>query len=406
MKYIYVAKNPKGEMENGNLEALDEKAAAKILHSRNLFVLNLKQEGSSIFAGKTSNIKIPFLSNRVSLKDKIIFTQQIAMMIKSGLPLIDAFRALQEQTENKYFAEVIGHIIEEVRGGKPLSESLAKYPKIFTNFYIAMVSSGEKSGKLDEVLQRLADELEKDYELISKVKSAMTYPILIVFALIGIIVLMLIFVVPQLKKIFTDMGVELPLITRIILGISDAMIKYWYLFTFGVIGLAVGFYYYGKSDKGGLVIDSFKIKVPVIGKLFKKIYMARFCRTAGSLVVSGLPILDIIKTTSQVLNNRVFKKALEQTGEDVKNGLTFSDAIKKQKIFPAMIYHLVSIGEKSGKLDEILLTMAVFFDREVEASTNSLASLIEPLLIIIVGAGVGLVVASVIMPIYSLVNVI
>lgn len=406
MKYAYTAKNSRGEIENGSLETLDEKTAAKTLHSKGLFVLNLKQEGSNIFAGKTSNIKIPFLSNRVSLKDKIIFTQQLAMMIKSGLPLIDAFRALQEQTENKYFAGVIGEIIEEVRGGKPLSSSLAKYPKIFTNFYIAMISSGEKSGRLDEVLQRLADELEKDYDLISKVKSAITYPILIVFALVGIIILMLVFVVPQLKKIFSDMGVELPLITRVILGTSDAIIKYWYLFTFGIIGLAVGIYFYGKSDKGGLVIDGLKIKIPVIGKLFKKIYMARFCRTAGSLVVSGLPILDIIQTTSKVLNNRVYQKALEQTGEDVKNGLTFSAAIKKQKIFPAMIYHLVSIGEKSGKIDEILLTMAVFFDREVEASTNSLASLIEPILIIIVGAGVGLVVASVIMPIYSLVNVI
>ncbi|MCL5407533.1 MAG: type II secretion system F family protein [Patescibacteria group bacterium] len=405
MKFIYNAKSSKGEIQNGNLEAPNETAAAKMLQEQGLFVLNLAKEGENKLTQK-GNIKIPFLSDRVSLKDKIIFTQQLAMMVKSGLPLIDAFGALKEQTENKYFAGVIADLAENVRGGKTFSGSLLKYPKIFSNFYIAMISSGEKSGKLDEVLGRLAEELEKDYELISKVKAAITYPILIVFALIGIIILMLIFVVPQLKKIFSDIGVELPLITRIILGSSDTMIKYWYLFLIGLIGLAVGLRFYGKTTKGGLVLDSLKIKVPVIGKLFRKIYMARFCRTAGSLVVSGLPILDIIKTTSKVLGNRVYQVALEKTGEDVKNGLTFSSALKKQKIFPAMIYHLVSIGEKSGKLDEILLTMAVFFDREVEATTNSLASLIEPILIIIVGAGVGLVVASVIMPIYSLVNVI
>ena len=405
MKFTYNAKNAQGEVQNGNLEAQNEIAATKMLQGQGLFVLNFKKTGENNIIQK-SNIKIPYLSDRVSLKDKIIFTQQLAMMVKSGLPLIDAFGALQEQTENKYFAEVISDLTENVRGGKTFSESLLKYPKIFSNFYIAMISSGEKSGKLDEVLGRLSIELEKDYELIGKVKAAITYPIVIVVALIGIVILMLIFVVPQLKKIFTDMGVELPLITRIILGTSDVMVKYWYIFLLVLIGLVIGIRAYNRTTKGGLVIDNLKIKMPIIGNLFRKIYMARFCRTAGSLVVSGLPILDIIKITAKVLGNRVFQVALEKTGEDVKNGLTFSLALKKQKIFPAMIYHLVSIGEKSGKLDEILLTMATFFDREVEATTSNLASLIEPILILVVGAAVGLVVASVILPIYSLVNVI
>lgn len=354
----------------------------------------------------TTTVRASFFSARVALKDKIIFTQQLAMMMKSGLPLIDSFVALQEQTENKYFSQVIGALDQEVKGGKTLSSAMTKYPNIFSKFYVSIVSSGEKSGKLDEVLERLADELEKDYDLITKVKAAVTYPILIIVALVGIIILMLLFVVPELKKIFLDMGVELPLMTKLLLGLSDLLRDYWYIFLIATIGLAVGLRWMAKTEKGGLAWDKFKLRIPLIGKLIKKIYMTRFCRTTGTLVAAGLPILNIISTTAEVMGNRVFRNALQEVSKDVESGITLSVALKDQKIFPAMIYHLISVGEKSGKLDYILLSMANFFDREIETTTANLANLVEPILIIIVGTGVGLVVASVIMPIYSLVNVI
>lgn len=408
MKFTYAAKNSQGQAQNGIIEAPNDSTAAKILAEKKLFVLNLKKEKQSDLLGKSLNISdnISIFGKRVSLKDKIIFTQQLAMMIKSGLPLVDAFSALQEQTENKYFASVIGDIIEEVKGGKSLSATLSKYPNIFSKFYISIVSSGEKSGKLDDVLQRLSEELQKDYDLISKIKAAVTYPILIIIALIGIVILMLLFVVPQIKKIFVDMGVELPLITRIVLGTSDLLVKYWYIVLFIIIALIIGIKYYAKTQNGGLVWDKFKLRIPLIGKLAKKIYMSRFCRTTGTLVASGLPILNIIDTTADIINNRVYQDSLHQVSDKVESGMTFSEAIKIQKNFPAMIYHLIAVGEKSGKLDDTLLTMADFFDREIETSTANLTSLVEPILIIIVGAGVGLVVASVIMPMYSLVNVI
>jgi len=406
MKFIYTGKTKESKVQSGTLEAPNEAAAVKALQGQGLFVTNLKQEGAT---ATISEVKIPFLSsflNRVNLKDKIIFTQQLAMMTKSGLPLIDAFTTLEEQTENKYFAKVINEITKEVRGGKPLSSALAKYPNIFSKFYVSIVAAGEKSGKVDEVLARLAEELQKDYELVTKIKAAVTYPILVIFAMVGIVILMLIFVVPELKKIFTDMGVELPLITRIILGGSDLIIKYWYIFLILIIGLIFAARFWVKTQKGGYLWDGFKIKVPIIGKLLKNIYMTRFCRTTGTLVASGLPILSILKTTQDVLVNRLYQDALKRVAQKIETGQTFSNSLKTEKLFAPMIYHLITVGEKSGKLDDILLTTATFFDREVETTTNNLATLIEPILIIIIGAGVGLVVAAVIMPIYSLVNVI
>lgn len=405
MKYSYTSKDSKGQIQKGIMEAANEVAAAKLLHSQKLYVLSLKQEGR-VASPASPTTKSSIFSPRVSLKDKIIFTQQLAMMIKSGLPLVDAFVALQEQTENKYFAKVIDEVIKDVKGGKNLSGTLAKYPQIFSKFYISIVSAGEKSGKLDEVLGRLSEELQKDYSLITKIKAAVTYPILIIVALVGIVILMLLFVVPEIKKIFLDMGVELPLITRIVLGTSEVLRNYWYIFAILIIGSAFGIHFGAKTETGGLLWDTFKLKIPLIGRLVQKIYMARFCRSTGTLVASGLPILNIIGTTQEVMNNRVYRNSLKKIGGEIESGVTLSAALKKEGVFPPMIYHLVSVGEKSGKLDYVLLSMANFFDQEVETSTNSLANLIEPILIIIVGAGVGLVVASVIMPIYSLVDVI
>lgn len=405
MKFIYTCKNQAGEVQNGTIEAPDETTAAKSLQMDNLFVLDIKKASANL-PGISKQIEIPFLGGRVSLKDKIIFTKQLAMMIKSGLPLIDAFSALEEQTENRFFSKVISDIGSQVKGGKSLSETMSKYKNIFSNLYISMVRAGEKSGKLDEVLERLANQLQKDYDLISKVKAAITYPILVIGAMVVIVILMLVFVVPQLKAVFSDMGSELPIITRIVLGTSDIIRKYWYIFVIILVGGTLGIRFWSRTQAGGLVWDRLKLRIPIIGGLIKKIYMARFARTMGSLIASGLPMLDIITTVAGVITNRVYQVAFKKIAKDVENGIQVSTSIRKQNIFPAMIYHLMAVGEKSGKLDYILLSMADFFDKEVETTTNNLATLIEPILIMIIGAGVGLVVAAVIMPIYSLVNVI
>ena len=406
MKFTYKAKNQDGQVSEGVIDAPSEDVAAKALHEKGLFVLEVSKIGGATLKSVTTDIKIPFFSSRVPLKEKIIFTQQLAMMIKAGLPLVDAFVTLQEQAENKYFAGIITNIITDVKGGKPLSEAMSKYPNIFPKLYTAIILSGEKSGKLDEVLERLAQQLQKDYDLITKIKAAVTYPIVVVVALIGIVILMLVFVVPQLKTIFADMGAQLPLITRIVLGTSDLLRNFWYIWLIVIFGSIIGLRFWARTPGGNFIWDRFKLKMPLIGPIIKKIYMARFARTTGTLVASGLPMLDIIATVRDVIGNQVYKRAFSNIATDIENGVAFSETLKKQKIFPSMIYHLVATGEKSGKLDYVLLSMADFFDKEVETTTQGLATMIEPILIIIIGAGVGLVVASVIMPIYSLVNVI
>ncbi len=407
MKFSYSCKTTNGEIVNGFLEAANETAATKTLQEKKLFILELKKDEGTELPGVKKGLSIPLLGKKVSIKDRIIFTQQLAMMVKSGLPLIEAFGALEEQTDNKYFAIVIHDIATDVKGGKTLSETLQKYPKVFSKLYISTVRSGEKSGKLDDVLERLAQQLQADYDLITKIKAAVTYPIIVVIALVGIMVIMLIFVVPQLKAIFADIGAELPLITRIILGLSDILRAFWYIFAILFIGTYLGIrYLISKRYQSAFTYDKIKLRLPLIGPIYKKIYMARFARTMGTLVASGLPMLEIIDTVKEVLTNKVYQAAFSQIGKDVESGVTLSVSLKKQKIFPAMIYNLIATGEKSGKLDFVLLSMADFFDKEVEATTASLATLIEPILILIIGAGVGLVVASVLMPIYSLVNAI
>lgn len=401
MKFSYRAKTTDGVITKDVLEANSEKEAVKILSEQKLFVLDITEDKAQNIAG----LELNFLSS-VSLKDKIVFTKELAMMIKGGLPLVDALESLQEQTENKNLSRATKDIANDVKGGMALSKALAKHSNIFQKLYIAIVSSGEQSGKLDEVLEKLAEQLQKDYDLIAKVKSAISYPLVIVVALVGIMVLMMIFVVPKLKDIFTDMGAELPLITRIILGISDWLVKFWYIALLIIVALIIGFYLAGKNAKTAYSLDRVKVRLPIFGELIKKIYFARFARTMGTLVGAGLPILNSLATVKEVVNSPYLADYFDRISAEVESGVALSTSMRKQKVFPAMICQMLAMGEKSGRIDNVLFDLADFYDKEVTNTTANLASLIEPILILVVGAGVGLAVASVIMPIYSLVNVI
>ena len=400
MNFNFKAKDKTGKIQEGKIEAQNEKQALDSLQKQEVFVLSLVPEGKGSIGGFS-------FKKKVSLKDKIIFTKQLAMMVKGGLPLVEALQALQEQTENLVFQKAIGAITSDVQGGLALSKALEKHPKVFSNLYVAVTASGERSGKLDEVLERLADQLQKDYDLISKVKTAVSYPIVIVTALVGVMIIMLVFVVPQLKSIFSEMGVALPLPTRILLGTSSAIITYWYIVIILIVGIYFSIRAWSKTVKGGMQIDEFKIKMPIFGPLVKKIYMASFTRTTGTLVAAGLPMLEILKTVKAVVSNRYYAPVFDQISQDVESGIPLSNALRKHpKYFQVMIPQMISVGEKSGKVDEILFHLATFYDKEVEASTSSLTAMIEPILIILIGGAIGVAIASIIMPIYSLVNVI
>lgn len=401
MNFFFKAKSQEGELVESEIQASSEAEAIKLLSQRKLFILDIHEE--------QKNFSSSFFKKKVSLKDKIIFTKELAMMTKGGLPLIDSLQALEEQTENPVFSKAIAGIGTDIKGGTSLSQALAKFPKIFPPLYIAITASGEESGKLDEVLLRLADQLQKDYELNSRVKSATTYPIVVVSALIAIMIVMLIFVIPKLKMIFSEMGVELPLLTRVILGASDNLIKFWYIALAGVLAIYFGAKFWAHTPDGALSLDKFKIKVPIFGALMRNIYLARFSRTMATLIASGLPMLDILKTIEKVVGNRIYAQAFENIAKDIESGITLSTALRKhntEKIFPSMVSQMTAMGEKSGKVDYVLFEIANFYDNEVEVATNNMASLIEPILILIIGAVVGIAITSIIMPMYSLVNVI
>lgn len=401
MNFKYKAKTSEGEVLEGRIQAPTEKEAVKLLSNKKLFILEMYSE-------KVAN-SFTLFQKKVSLKDKIIFTKELAMMTKGGLPLVDSLAALEEQTENPVFSKAIGAIGTDVKGGTSLSKSMGKFPNIFSNLYISIAASGEESGKLDEVLLRLADQLQKDYDLNQRIKNATTYPLVVVIALIGIMIMLLIFVVPKLKNIFDEMGVELPWITRVLLGSSDYMLKYWYIVIILIIGIYLFFRFWSKSPDGALAIDRMKIKMPIFGGLMRQIYLARFSRTMATLISSGLPMLAIIDTVKQVVGNKVYAQAFEEIGHDIESGVTLSTALRKHnhdKIFPSMIAQMTAMGEKSGKVDYVLFEVADFYDKEVAGTTDNMATLIEPILILIIGAAVAAAIAAVILPMYSLVNVI
>lgn len=402
MEFSYIVKNENGEINKGTIKASDEHAATNNLQKQGLFISQIKEIKQNNFLGGGFSLK----SKKVSLKEKIIFTKQLAMMTSGGMPLIEALKSLQEEAEKEEFKRIIGQITEDVSGGSALSKAMEKFPKVFPPLYTSVVVSGEKSGKLAEVLERLADQYQKDYDLLAKVKSAISYPLVVVSSLVIVMIVLLIFVIPKLKKIFDEMGVPLPIFTRILLGTSQALVDYWYVFLIVLIGLFFFGRYYFKTKSGRFFWDKFKVKVPIFGQLVQKIYMARLCRTSGTLVAAGLPMMDILATNKEIINNTYYRPSFEKISKDVESGVTLSAAMRKQNIFPLMIPQMLSVAEKSGKVEEIFFHLADFYDKEVETTTATLTSLIEPILIVVIGAGVGLAVVSVIMPIYNLTEVI
>jgi len=387
-------KTTKGEVEAGN----EQEAAASLREKGGVVLAVAPQKDARPIIGR--------LKGRVSLKDKILFTKQLAVMIKAGLPLDQALKVLSEQIPSKSMGRAIHDMARDVEGGIPLSQSMDKHPGIFPAVYVNLIKSGERSGKLEDVLFKLADQQEKDYELISKVRGAMIYPIVIFAALLGVMAIIILFVMPQIQKVFDDLDAALPLPTRILLSTS-AFAREWFfviaaLFIGGIVGLR---FYVRRSEEAHAWWDRVKLKVPIFGPLMKKIAMARFTRTTATLITAGLPMLEILDTVADVMGNVVYRDAVRRTRNQVEAGVALSKALSDEKIIPSIVSQVVAIGEKSGNLDFSLANIADFYDKEVDATTRNLSSILEPILMIAIGVGVGFVVISVISPIYNLVNV-
>lgn len=398
--FQYKAYDKDGNPKNGVVEATDQESAINLLINLGLTVTSLEVEVKSAL-----NIGIS-IGKKVKPKELVVFSRQLATMINAGLPLVRALRILQDQSDNKAFQNILDKVSSNVEAGNSLSQALSKYPKTFNKVYVTMIRSGEASGRLDEVLLRISDQQEKDFNMMSKIRAAMAYPAFILVMLVGIIVLMMVMVVPQLKSIFEQSNVELPLPTKILLVISSFTTHYWWLLIIIIVSAVFGFRFWISTPSGRRTWDAAKLRIPVFGKLAELIYMTRFTRTLGTLVTGGLPILEALDITSDAIGNTLYKEAIQDTAKKVEAGVGIGTTLRKKKIFPVMVSQMIEVGEKTGNIDEILNRLSEFYENETDAMIKTLSSLLEPILMIIMGVGVGFLAVAIIMPIYGLVSVI
>ncbi|OIO47760.1 MAG: hypothetical protein AUJ28_00450 [Parcubacteria group bacterium CG1_02_37_51] len=391
----------KGEdISEGMVEAPNLEAASEILGDRGLSIISIEEVSGE---GKKFSVNLAMFQ-KVKPKDIVVFSRQLSVMISATLPIVQALKILIKQTDNAYFKTVISEIADEVDGGQKFSIALGKHRKVFSNFYVSMIKSGETSGKLDEVLQYLADQLEKDYDLRSKIKGAMIYPVFIISGLLVVGVIMMIFVIPKLTEMLTASGQELPIATRILIGTSSAMRNYWWLMLIIIIALIVGFRYLLKTKGGRKAWDLFLIKLPVFGKLFQRIYLVRFTRSLATLVIGGVPLTTGLKIVNEVVGNTAYQAVIEETIKTVEDGESVAKVMLDSPIVPNLVSQMMSVGEKTGRLDEVLSKVAEFYSREIENIVANLTSLIEPFIMVMIGVAVGGMVAAIILPMYNLAN--
>ncbi|MBL7141916.1 type II secretion system F family protein [Patescibacteria group bacterium] len=399
MLFEYKAKNLKGETVEGTIEAINQNAAINILADRKMIIVSLIETGAVPIWRRS--LRLPFLE-RAHPKDMVFLSRQLSVMVLAGLPLVKALEVLSRQTGKPYLKRVVDAITEDVRGGTRFSSALAKHPKVFDDFYINMVRAGETAGKLDEVLNYLANEQEKNYDLMSKIKGAMIYPAFVIVAVIGVMILMMVFVIPQLTSILQESGVELPLPTRILISVSEAFRGYLPFILLAIIALVIGLRHFFKSKTGKGIWDRLLLKIPVFGQLFQKLYLVRFTRSLSTLIVGGIPLTSGLKIVAGVVGNTVYRELVLDAVIDVEEGRSVSSAFLDVPQIPRMLPHLMAIGEETGKLDEVLEKIADFYSREVENILSKLVTLLEPLIIIFLGVVVGGMVASIILPMYQL----
>lgn len=391
----YTAKDAAGQTQKGVLEATDAKKAAEVLAGSELTPITIVEQKKAL----KPSIKI---ISRVSGKQLVAFTRQLATMVSAGLPLAQALRTLEVQSESAKLREAIGEMIRDVEGGSPFSVSLAKHPKIFSNVYINLVRVGEASGKLDVVLLNLADAVERSFEFKSKIRSAMVYPVMIMCAMVAVFGFLFVFVVPQLAEVYESFDAELPLQTRLVIAISELITQRGWLFALILASLYLSFHQFKKTRQGKIILAKFVLRLPVIGRLKKNIEVTEFTRTLGLLVQSGVPILQSLEISCESMSNILYIEGVRAAAKQVERGVSISAALANTTSFPPMLTQMVSVGEHTGKLDEVLKRLSDFLQRETDTAVDGLATALEPIILIALGAMVGFIVMAIVMPIYNL----
>jgi type IV pilus assembly protein PilC len=400
--YAYKVRDREGKMAAGSMEAESEEAVVSRLRQLGYAPISIEAEKG---AGLKAEVKLPG-AGRVKLKDLAVFSRQFATMINSGLSLLRALTILGEQTSNRRLGGVIIQVRAEVEKGTSLSAAMARHPKVFNRLYVSMVRAGEIGGFLDQVLVKVAETFEKEVALRGKIRSAMTYPVVVFIMVIGIVAAMLIFIVPTFESLYESLGGTLPLPTRMLMNASNLLRRFFFLVVLGGIGLAFLFRRWKASKKGRYQWDKFKLKVKVFGPLFHKTALSRFSRTLATLIRSGVPILQALEIVGETVNNQVISRAVRDVQDSVREGESLATPLSKHAAFPAMVVQMMAVGEETGALDTMLGKVADFYDQEVEAAVASLTSMIEPILIAVMGAAVGGMVIALYMPLFNIINLV
>ena len=398
MKFNYQTRTKKGEIRSGQVEASSREAAASFLQKHGLYVTFLEEAIPPIYARR-----IKFFE-KISQKDLVLFSRQLAIMFRSKVPLVESLRVLSQQTDNPDFKEKIMKISEEVEGGTALSKALENFPEVFSSFYIAMVKSGEVSGKLSEVLNYLADHLEREYHLTAKTKGALLYPSLIVFVVILVLLLMIFFVIPQLAEVLTTEKEALPWITMFVIN-SSAFVRDWGWALFIILVLFVaGFLKYYRTDRGQRFFDREFVKFPLLGPFFKMINVARFAENLSTLISGGLPIAQALETVGDIISNTAYKEVIFKMRDEVRKGVPISAVLSRNPdLFPPVFIQMVLVGEKTGTLDSTLMNIVDFYQKEIDRMIDNALSILEPVLILVLGLVVAGLMFSILMPLYKMI---
>jgi type IV pilus assembly protein PilC len=393
--YSFKAIDLTGRQATGEVEAESKQIVSDQLKAKGLIVLDIADKTTS------KEIKLPG-SDKVKLGDLAVMSRQLATMVSSGMTILKALYVLEAQTESKPLAETLTKVRKDVEAGLPLSDALERHPKIFNALFVAMTRAGETGGVLESSLLRVADQLESEESLRRQVKSAMVYPS-VIMSFAGIVLMVLIiFLVPVFEKIFKDFGGELPIITRITIGVSDFITGRWYIFIALVVGAIWGFKKWKSTEKGRAQWDAFRLKIPMkIGTIVQKVALARWSRTLSALTTAGVPILQALEITGKTAGNTVIEKAMADVIANVKSGGTIAAPLKDADVFPTMVTHMVGVGEETGALDTMLTKVADFYEDQVEAAVKSLTSILEPIMIVVVGAIVGFIIIAMYMPMFK-----
>lgn len=393
--YRYTVKNELNEKLQGKIEAKSMRTAAALLHERKLFVVEIKPVGDEMAA------HVQAVLFGVKTNDIVLFTRQLSTMISAGLPLATALSILSQQSKAD-MARLVTAVLQDIEGGLSFADALAKHPKEFGTMYIQLIRAGELGGVLDDVLGRLADNMEKSAQFRAKTKGALIYPIIVIIAMLAVAVIMMTFVIPKMTDLYKDFDAELPLMTQILIGASDFSVRYWWLMALFFFGGITAFTKWKKTDSGRHTFDRTLLRLPLFGPLIEKIALTEFTRTLALLLNSGVSLLQALEIVTKGVDNVIYQDALLECAKQVEKGVSLSQSLGRYSDFPPILPQMIAVGEETGKLDEVLRKLSIYFEQESEQAVKNITAAIEPMIMIILGIGVGAMVIAVIMPIYNL----